>query len=290
MAVDVEVKDMPNSQKQLKISVSADECKNAYEAVLSRLSRQVDPRPAPACCGRAVRPPGNPVSMTRVAAPPINRRRAQVEIPGFRKGKAPTAMVLNHFGKESIQAEACEKIIGAAVPMALQMKDIRAIGQAQMADETAVAKMLEQFKPGQGVDFEVLVDVWPEAALSGSYTGQTLEAEEEPFEEELILNALSEMRKREAASAVASADTVATVYPSKLDDSAEIQARHARPPLAASASREGAGGSPRRRARRCDRAPSPSSTSLASSWPRAPCPAGGSAAAQRPARWASVPS
>ena len=55
--------------------------------------------------------------------------RGQAEIPGFRKGKAPTAMVLNHFGKESVSAEACEKIIGAAVPMALQMKDIRAIGQ-----------------------------------------------------------------------------------------------------------------------------------------------------------------
>ncbi|KAJ1496256.1 bacterial trigger factor protein-domain-containing protein, partial [Baffinella frigidus] len=117
MAVEVVVKDLPGSQKQLTISVSADECENAYKAVLQRLQKGA-------------------------------------EIPGFRKGKAPTAMVLNHFGKESVSAEACEKIIGAAVPMALQMKDIRAIGQAQMADEAAVAKMLEKFKPGLGVDFE----------------------------------------------------------------------------------------------------------------------------------------
>lgn len=50
----------------------------------------------------------------------------------------------------------------------------QAIGQAQMADEDAVSKMLEKFKPGEGVSFEVLVDVWPEAKLSGDYTGITV--------------------------------------------------------------------------------------------------------------------
>jgi hypothetical protein len=40
-----------------------------------------------------------------------------------------------------------------------------------MADETAIADMLESFKPGEGIEFEVLVDVWPEAALKGPYTG-----------------------------------------------------------------------------------------------------------------------
>lgn len=100
----------------------------------------------------------------------------QTTIPGFRKGKAPAAIVLNHFGKQSVTAEACEEIIGAAVPVALQMKDIRvrfteavstgcpilydaamltpfppgqAIGQAKMADENAIANMLKDFAPGQ---------------------------------------------------------------------------------------------------------------------------------------------
>ena len=128
MAVDVDVKDLPGSQKKLTIKVSGDECTNAYESVLSRLVRGA-------------------------------------EIPGFRKGKAPPQMVLNHFGKKSISAEACESIIGAAVPLALQQKDIRAIGQARMADEEAMADMLEGFKPGDGLEFDVLVDVWPEAQV-----------------------------------------------------------------------------------------------------------------------------
>jgi hypothetical protein len=72
----------------------------------------------------------------------------QAVIPGFRKGKAPAGLVMNHFGKESVTAEACEEIIGAAVPVALQMKDIKAIGQARMADEEQIAKMLKEFAPG----------------------------------------------------------------------------------------------------------------------------------------------
>ena len=56
-------------------------------------------------------------------------------------------------------------IIGAAVPLALQQKDIRAIGQARMADEEAMADMLDGFKPGEGLEFDVLVDVWPEAQV-----------------------------------------------------------------------------------------------------------------------------
>jgi len=45
------------------------------------------------------------------------------------------------------------------------------MSQARMADETAIAEMLDTFKPGEGVQFEVLVDVWPEAQLKGPYTG-----------------------------------------------------------------------------------------------------------------------
>eukprot|EP00960_Hanusia_phi_P072931 767904-Hanusia_phi.AAC.2 len=51
--------------------------------------------------------------------------QGQADVPGFRKGKAPPQMVVNHFGKKSITAQACEQIIGSAVPAALQQKNIR---------------------------------------------------------------------------------------------------------------------------------------------------------------------
>lgn len=188
MALDVSVEDLPGSQKKVSITVSADECENAYQSVLGSLVKNA-------------------------------------EVPGFRRGKAPPAIVLNHYGKDSISAEACEKIIGAAVPLALQQKEIRAIGQARMADEDAVAGMLQKFKPGEGVSFEVLVDVWPEASLKGAYTGISVTAEEEPVEEELLVNALSEIRKREALTIISGADAKTKVYPSRLpEDPAEYKA------------------------------------------------------------------
>lgn len=154
MAVEVVVKDLPGSQKQLTISVSADECENAYKAVLQRLQKGVQPptclptrcrlrcfRDFPHRTGFPTADSGRNSTLTSLAT-----ALAQAEIPGFRKGKAPTAMVLNHFGKESVSAEACEKIIGAAVPMALQMKDIRAIGQVPA---TQNAPALPQFVAGE---------------------------------------------------------------------------------------------------------------------------------------------
>mmetsp|Transcript_24867 Transcript_24867/g.81851 ORF Transcript_24867/g.81851 Transcript_24867/m.81851 type:complete len:88 (+) Transcript_24867:110-373(+) len=66
-------------------------------------------------------------------------------------------MVLNHFGKKSITAQACEQIIGSAVPAALQQKNIRAIGQAQMADDEAIGKMIDNFAPGQVILLSLLL-------------------------------------------------------------------------------------------------------------------------------------
>jgi len=90
-----------------------------------------------------------------------------------------------------------------------------------MADDEAIGKMIDNFAPGQDIKFEVLVDIWPEASLKGAYKGLTIEAEEEPFEEELVSNALSEMRKREAFSVLSGADTKAKVYPASLGDSVD---------------------------------------------------------------------
>lgn len=46
--------------------------------------------------------------------------------------------------------------------------------------------------------------------------GAQVEAEEEPIEEELLLNALSEIRKREAMSIISGAETKSKVYVSCL--------------------------------------------------------------------------
>ena len=52
-----------------------------------------------------------------------------------------------------------------------------------------------------------------------------MEAEEEPFEQELVENALSEMRKRESMGLLAGGDSKATVYPARLEPGADEQKR-----------------------------------------------------------------
>jgi hypothetical protein len=86
--------------------------------------------------------------------------------------------------------------------------------------------MLESFEPGQGVKFEVLVDVWPQPRLTGPYTGLTVEAEEEAFEEDLVVKALQEMRKREALAVLSGAETRAAIHP-ELAGTAEFRAEGA---------------------------------------------------------------
>ncbi len=86
--------------------------------------------------------------------------------------------------------------------------------------------MLESFEPGQGVKFEVLVDVWPQPRLTGPYTGLTLEAEEEAFEEDLVIKALQEMRKREALAVLSGAETRAAIH-AELAGTAEFRAEGA---------------------------------------------------------------
>ena len=92
-----------------------------------------------------------------------------------------------------------------------------------LQDDTAIARMLEAFEPGQGVKFEVLVDVWPQPRLTGPYTGLTVEAEEESFDEGLVNKALQEMRKREALAVLSGADTRAALHP-ELSGTAEFRA------------------------------------------------------------------
>jgi hypothetical protein len=82
-----------------------------------------------------------------------------------------------------------------------------------LQDENQIARMLESFEPGQGVKFEVLVDVWPQPRLTGPYTGMTVEAEEEAFDESLVNKALQEMRRREALAVLSGAETRAALHP-----------------------------------------------------------------------------
>ncbi len=56
----------------------------------------------------------------------------QVAVPGFRKGKAPRALLERHVGKDQLESEALEKLIPELYQQALEQEEIAGIGEPSM--------------------------------------------------------------------------------------------------------------------------------------------------------------
>jgi trigger factor len=164
METTVKTERLPMSQVSLEISVGVEETSQAYKNVLRELT-------------------------TRSA------------IPGFRKGKAPRQLVINHYGKSNITASACEEVIEIGVKKALEVAGLNAIGQAILDEgEEDIDKVLRAYSPEEPLTFRVKVDVWPEAKINGSYEGLEISAVEVPVDDNVIENALQELRRKESYS------------------------------------------------------------------------------------------
>ncbi|MEG6523158.1 trigger factor [Desulfotomaculum sp. 1211_IL3151] len=86
----------------------------------------------------------------------------QVNIPGFRKGKAPRAMVERYVGSETLFGEAAEMIIPEAYMEALEETATEPIDQPQID--------IVQGEAGKILIFKATVEVKPEVTL-GEYKG-----------------------------------------------------------------------------------------------------------------------
>lgn len=93
----------------------------------------------------------------------------QVNIPGFRRGKAPRRIIENYLGKKALYNEAVEMVIPDAYVEALKQTGVEPISQPKVE--------LVQVEEGEPVKFKATVKVKPEVNL-GQYTG--LEVTEVP--------------------------------------------------------------------------------------------------------------
>lgn len=113
----------------------------------------------------------------------------KVNIPGFRKGKAPRALVERHVGKEYLREEALDLIIPEAYFEAVQETGIEPI------DKPSVD--LVENEEGKPLVFKATVEVKPEVEL-GQYIGLEVERHfDEPSEEEINAE-LEKLRTRHA--------------------------------------------------------------------------------------------
>ena len=120
----------------------------------------------------------------------------KANVPGFRKGKVPTNILINFFGKEKVMASVAEELVSENVKKAVQEAGLQYLGQTDLLEpaEDVVARLA----PGEPLSFEVKVEVWPEVTLTGPYKNVEIEANGVDIEDEemLIDRALGEMRKR----------------------------------------------------------------------------------------------
>jgi len=87
----------------------------------------------------------------------------EVSIPGFRKGKAPRAVLVQHIGKKSLLEEALERLIPQLYKQAIESQEIEPIARSEIE--------IIQTEP---VVFKVVVSLKPEVKL-GDYHSIRLE-------------------------------------------------------------------------------------------------------------------
>lgn len=147
---------LADSRLRLEIEVSAEQTKEAYEKVLR--------------------------DMTRGAS-----------IPGFRKGKVPRPILIQHFGLAHIKATSIDDLLNASVEEAIQQEQIDSLGNIQILTEPA--DLIQGFKPGEVFTFSVSVDILPDLEI-GEYTGWELQVPKSVYQPQKVDDFFYTYRRR----------------------------------------------------------------------------------------------
>jgi len=113
----------------------------------------------------------------------------KVNVPGFRKGKAPRKMVELHVGKEALYDEALDHLVGAAYAEAVVESGIKPVDRPSVD--------LVQIEEGKDLIFKAKVSVKPEVEL-GEYTGLHIEQDAVSVTDDKVLEELKSQQEQHA--------------------------------------------------------------------------------------------
>lgn len=115
----------------------------------------------------------------------------QVNVPGFRKGKVPRAMLEKMYGREVLFEEAVEYVLPISYEAALGEKEseVEVVGRPEID--------IVQLEDGKPFIYKVTVEIKPDFEL-GEYKGLELAAEEAAVEDSEVESKLEELRNRHA--------------------------------------------------------------------------------------------
>ena len=117
----------------------------------------------------------------------------QVNIPGFRKGKAPRKMIEARIGIDGMRSEAFDFIIPDAYRQAVKENAVEPVGRPEVTDVT--------LNPGEPCVFTVSVVTRPEVAL-GEFKGLSVEAPVTEVTAEEVDKQIDALRERHAKMVV----------------------------------------------------------------------------------------
>ena len=118
----------------------------------------------------------------------------QVNIPGFRKGKAPRAIIEMHYGKEAVKQEAFEIVANKAYSEALNQEKLIPVSDPKVEEST--------FEEGKDMELTIKVTLKPEPEL-GEYKGLHVEKKEVEVTDEQVDAQIKDMMGRDAKMVVA---------------------------------------------------------------------------------------
>lgn len=127
----------------------------------------------------------------------LTKKQRSVSLKGFRKGKAPLAMVEKMYGPQ-IENEALNNFIQTQLYEAVSKEDLRVVGYPKFENMN--------YDSGKSVSFDALVEIFPEVTLkdmsSLSFTAEKVEVTEEDVDnmKKSYLASKAEMKELEGAA------------------------------------------------------------------------------------------
>ncbi|WP_418948109.1 trigger factor [Phascolarctobacterium succinatutens] len=118
----------------------------------------------------------------------------QANIPGFRKGKAPRAIIEMHYGKEAVKQEAFEIVANKAYSEALDQEKLIPVSDPKVEEST--------FEEGKDMELTIKVTLKPEPEL-GEYKGLHVEKKEVEVTDKQVDAQIKDMMGRDAKMVVA---------------------------------------------------------------------------------------
>lgn len=147
----------------------------------------------------------------------VQKQSKKIQIPGFRKGKVPLAMIKKMYG-DSLEHEASEKIANDKFWNISKEKELKPIGQPLLKDL--------KFKPGDDLYFKILFETYPQLEVK-DYTGQEIEipdftVRDEDIEKEIDYIRRSNSTKEKVEAVGDTKDFILNVEITRIQDSGEV--------------------------------------------------------------------